>query len=129
MNDPHDRPTAAVDPSPELPAQQALQSLHAGVHQTLTAAGFDPQIPDAPGLRLRLDERGVLIEWRPTDTLGPAIQVRDGHEVRRGLPDLHGIRHALTVALSQILQDAGFQITPTDHALLLVTGTRPRHAG
>ncbi|OKI25632.1 hypothetical protein [Streptomyces sp. CB03911] len=63
---PHDGPTAAVDASPDKAARQAL---HDGVHRTLTDSGFDPQNPGASGPRLRPDEHGVLIEWRPTDTL------------------------------------------------------------
>ena len=124
MNDPHDRPTAAVDASPGARARQAL---HDGVHRALTGAGFDPHNPELAGLRLRLDEHGVLIEWRPTHPLGSAIQVRDGQESRRGLSDLDGIRRVLTEALAQILHDAGYLATPADgqaQALLLVTGTR-----
>ncbi|GHE25877.1 hypothetical protein GCM10018781_77870 [Kitasatospora indigofera] len=129
MHDPHDRPTAAVDSSPELPAKQTLQGLHNGVRQALTEAGFDPQDSDTPGLQLRLDEHGVLIAWHPADALGPAIQVRDGHESRHGLPDLHGLRQVLTTAIGQVLHDAGYLVAPTDGALLLVTGSRPRNAG
>jgi hypothetical protein len=122
MNDPHDRPTAAVDAPLGTRAREALLD---GVHRALADAGFDPRNPDRTGLRLCLHEHGVLIEWRPADTLGSAIQVRDGQESRRGLSDLDGISRALTEALGQILHDAGYRTAPGAGGLLLVTGARP----
>lgn len=91
------------------------------VEQVLADAGFDVGPTVGDGLRLRADERGVLIGWCADTMLQPTLTVHADDADLRRRTEIAGIRNALNIALTAILRAAGFHVAPRPDELLLIT--------
>lgn len=90
--------------------------------------GFETAAPpQASGLYLRLRPgAGVVVGWRPgQELLAPALQAHaDGREFA-ARTEFRGLRGALSLSLTAILEQAGFAFTDHGGDLLVTDGPAP----
>ncbi|WP_327066411.1 hypothetical protein OG500_11250 [Kitasatospora sp. NBC_01250] len=96
--------------------------LFVSVCEVLSLHGFELAPPRAAGLSVRLRPgAGLVLGWRPgEDLIGPTLHACPHPADAAGRTEFRGIRGALMLALSEVLDAAGFTVT-TLGADLLVT--------
>lgn len=92
----------------------------------LSLRGFEPALPQAAGLSVRpRPEGGLVLGWRPgEDLIGPTLQASPHLADAARRTEFRGIRNALTLALSEVLDAAGFTVTALGTELLVTAGRR-----
>ena len=94
--------------------------------ELLSRCGFELAQPCAAGLSVRLRPgAGLVVGWRPgEDLIGPTLHAYLPPGALAGRTEFRGIRGALALALSEILDAEGISVTALG-ADLLVTARDP----
>jgi hypothetical protein len=89
----------------------------------LERAGFELAAPGQAGLYVRHLPRGVVVGWRPDVPAASTARTEPVPDVVKAVAQYQRMRHAVTFALSAILEQAGFCVTNDgDDQDLQVTG-------
>ncbi|GAA2154967.1 hypothetical protein GCM10009760_54410 [Kitasatospora kazusensis] len=98
--------------------------LFESVCEVLSLRGFEPAPPKAAGLSVRLRPGvGLVLGWRPgEDLIGPTLHASPLPADAAGRTEFRGIRSALTLALSEVLNSAGFTVATLGTELFVTVG-------
>ncbi|MCX4750538.1 hypothetical protein OG455_34360 [Kitasatospora sp. NBC_01287] len=110
--------------------------LFESVCEVLSLRGFELAPPQAASLSVRQrPEGGLVLGWRPgEDLIGTTLRASPHPADDAGRTEFRGIRNALTLALSEVLDSAGFTVTTLGTEVLVTAGqsdpgTMPVFAG
>ncbi|GAB7183581.1 hypothetical protein ATKI12_3412 [Kitasatospora sp. Ki12] len=92
----------------------------------LSLRGFELAQPKAAGLSVRVRPgAGLVLGWRPgEDLIGPTLHASPHSVDAAGRTEFRGIRSALTLALSEVLNSAGFTAATHGTELFVTVGQR-----
>ncbi|MGW2866016.1 hypothetical protein [Streptomyces sp. NPDC001205] len=91
------------------------------MRRVLKAAGFEHLDQDAEGLGLTAEHGAVLLAWQPDELLRPGDQLHRPGPSHSRHPEQAGIRHALYMAVVEVLVPAGYEVVVQDDGRLRIT--------
>lgn len=107
-------------PPHRRPVAGERDNLVDAVYRALAEAGYD-RPARGTDLRLRRSGEGLLLDWQPRAVIGPTLRMHQGRDDLERVTELDGIRRSMSMALTETLRAAGFEVAAHAVGLLRVT--------